>query len=296
MASVAASADTIVTSKTYVDNRDNLKVDIAQGVGTNNANVGKTLIVNSQGNLELGEVAASNFVEDSITDGVTNKAPSENAVHDALANKQDKDTTQVYKVGQNGAWSAVENAVTNGTYATKSVNATTGAVTIDVNATTDGSLANAGTGGTDAAKIPTANAVKTYVDSQASSVATNILNGTQSTTDTTHALTNAATTTALNGKQATIPATGTNSATAGTTVITYTGTAGQIGERGIYSDASSYTAGTDANKLVAASALNTVQTAVTALQNCTHTCASSDGGTTPCDLITINCVTGGSQS
>lgn len=60
--------------------------------------------------------------------------------------------------------------------------------------------------------------------------------------------------------------------------------------RGVYSDASSYTAGTDADKLVTASALNTVKTAVTTLQNCTHTCASSDGGTTPCDLITINCV------
>ena len=85
----AAFADTTVTSKQYVDNRDALKVDIAQGVGTNNANVGKTLVVNSSGNLELGTPAATNYVEDSITDGVTNKAPSENAVHDALADKQD---------------------------------------------------------------------------------------------------------------------------------------------------------------------------------------------------------------
>ncbi len=38
--------------------------------------------------------------------------------------------------------------------------------------------------------------------------------------------------------------------------------------------------------------VNPIQTAVTTLQNCTHTCASSDGGTTPCDLITINCVQG----
>ena len=84
-----AYADTIVTSKTYVDNRDALKVDIAQGTGDNNANVGKTLVVNSSGNLELGTPAATNYVEDSITDGVTTKAPSENAVHDALADKQD---------------------------------------------------------------------------------------------------------------------------------------------------------------------------------------------------------------
>ena len=83
-----AIANQVLTSQTYVDNADALKVNIAQGVGTNNANVGKTLVVNSQGNLELGTPAAGNYVEDSITDGVTNKAPSENAVHDALANKQ----------------------------------------------------------------------------------------------------------------------------------------------------------------------------------------------------------------
>ena len=34
--------------------------------------------------------ATGNFIEDSITDGTTDKAPSENAVYDALANKQDK--------------------------------------------------------------------------------------------------------------------------------------------------------------------------------------------------------------
>ena len=84
-----AIANQVITSQTYVDNQDALKVNIAQGVGTNNANVGKTLVVNSSGNLELGTVSADNFVEDSITDGVTDKAPSENAVNDALAEKQD---------------------------------------------------------------------------------------------------------------------------------------------------------------------------------------------------------------
>ena len=52
----SAIANQIVTSQTYVDNADARKVDIAQGTGTNNANVGKTLIVNSSGNLELGSV------------------------------------------------------------------------------------------------------------------------------------------------------------------------------------------------------------------------------------------------
>ncbi len=88
-----ANASTVLTSQTYVDGVAAEKVDIAQGVGTNNANVGKTLVVNSSGNLELGTIAAGNFIEDSITDGVTNKAPSENAVHDALADKQNTITT-----------------------------------------------------------------------------------------------------------------------------------------------------------------------------------------------------------
>ena len=100
IATINAYSDQVLTSRAYVDNADAQKVNIAQGVGTNNANVGKTLVVNSQGNLELGTVSADNFVEDDITDGVTNKAPSENAVHDALADKQDKITTA--EVGMNG--------------------------------------------------------------------------------------------------------------------------------------------------------------------------------------------------
>ena len=95
-----AIANQVITSQTYVDNQDALKVNIAQGVGTNNANVGKTLVVNSQGNLELGTPSAGNYVEDSITDGVTNKAPSENAVHDALADKQDTIETGLVDVNE----------------------------------------------------------------------------------------------------------------------------------------------------------------------------------------------------
>ena len=95
IAATNAYSDQVLTSRAYVDNADAQKVNIAQGVGTNNANVGKTLVVNSQGNLELGTVSADNFVEDSITDGVTNKAPSENAVHDALENKQNTIATDM---------------------------------------------------------------------------------------------------------------------------------------------------------------------------------------------------------
>ncbi len=41
-------------------------------------------------------------------------------------------------------------------------------------------------------------------------------------------------------RQATIPAAGTNASTPGTTVVTYTGTAGQIGERGIFNPATDF--------------------------------------------------------
>ena len=58
-------------------------------------------------------------------------------------------------------------------------------------------------------------------------------------------------------RQATIPVTGTNAATPGSTVVTYTGTAGTIGERGIVSgwENYDYDNGTDDNKLVTAKAV-----------------------------------------
>ena len=58
-------------------------------------------------------------------------------------------------------------------------------------------------------------------------------------------------------KQNKIPATGTNASTPGTTVVTYTGTAGTIGERGIVSgwENYDYDNGTDDNKLVTAGAV-----------------------------------------
>ena len=61
--------------------------------------------------------------------------------------------------------------------------------------------------------------------------------------------------TSVETRQAKIPAANTNSGTPGVSVVTYTTTGnGTIGERGIYSDPSSYE-NTDANKLVTASAL-----------------------------------------
>ena len=48
-----AFADTTVASQAYVDTQDALKVDIAQG----NANAGKTLVVNSSGNVSAGYIS-----------------------------------------------------------------------------------------------------------------------------------------------------------------------------------------------------------------------------------------------
>ena len=57
-------------------------------------------------------------------------------------------------------------------------------------------------------------------------------------------------------KQNTIPMAGTNTGTAGTAVVTYTNTAGTVGERGIYDGSGTYNSTNDANKLATASALN----------------------------------------
>lgn len=231
MTSLAASADTIVTSKTYVDTKDNLKQN-AITAGTAGSIVTYIGTTTENGGANLGEVAVHSA--NTYTAGTDdNKIPTMGAV---MAQIQ-------------------SSAVTLPTGTANTV------VLYDANGAIGAERAIATTLGTDttATTLPTTGAVVT----------------------------------GLNGKQATIPATGTNSATAGDTVVTYTSTAGTIGERGIYSDASQYTVGTDANKLVTASALNTVQNAVTALEGCTHTCASSDG-TAVCDLITINCVNTGS--
>ena len=90
--------------------------------------------------------------------------------------------------------------------------------------------------------------------------------------------------TSVETRQNKIPAAGTNSANAGTTVVMYTTTGnGTIGERGIYDNPTSYTAGTDANKLVTASALKGSVTNLPTMQTSKLTCANP--GT--CSLWTI---------
>ncbi len=89
--------------------------------------------------------------------------------------------------------------------------------------------------------------------------------------------------TAIDTRQARIPAANTNSATPGTTVVTYTGTAGTIGERGIYDNSNNYTAGTDAGKLVTAGALTNKVATLPTIQTSKLTCANDPD----CTLWTI---------
>ena len=89
----------------------------------------------------------------------------------------------------------------------------------------------------------------------------------------------------VNTKQPKIPRAGTNSATPGTTVVTYTDAGGgQIGERGIYNAEAAYAADRDANKLVTANALNNSVTNIPTITTSKLTCANP--GT--CDLWTID--------
>ena len=60
----------------------------------------------------------------------------------------------------------------------------------------------------------------------------------------------------LGVKQAKIPSAGTAGAPAGDSVITYTASNGQIGERALYTDSTAYDATNDGDKLITASALN----------------------------------------
>ena len=85
-------------------------------------------------------------------------------------------------------------------------------------------------------------------------------------------------------RQAKIPVAGTNTSNTGTSVVMYTGTAGTIGERQIYSDSSSYTAGTDANKLVTAGALDYKANHLPTIGTSKLTCANSPD----CTLWTID--------
>ena len=90
--------------------------------------------------------------------------------------------------------------------------------------------------------------------------------------------------TKIETKQLKIPAAGQPNVGAGETVMTYTATGnGQIGERGLYSDISSYDANTDGDKLITASALNATFTNLPTTPTTKLECANSPA----CTLWTI---------
>ena len=91
--------------------------------------------------------------------------------------------------------------------------------------------------------------------------------------------------TKIETKQLKIPAAGQPNVGSGETVMTYTATGnGQIGERGLYSDISSYDANTDGDKLITASALNATFTNLPTTPTTKLECANQADG---CTLWTI---------
>ena len=91
--------------------------------------------------------------------------------------------------------------------------------------------------------------------------------------------------TQIETKQLKIPAAGQPNVGAGETVMTYTATGnGEIGERGLYSDISSYNASTDGDKLITASALNATFTNLPTTPTTKLECANQADG---CTLWTI---------
>jgi len=91
--------------------------------------------------------------------------------------------------------------------------------------------------------------------------------------------------TKIETKQLKIPAANTPGVGAGETVMTYTSTGnGEIGERGLYSDISSYDATTDGDKLITASALNATFTNLPTTPTTKLECANQADG---CTLWTI---------
>ena len=87
--------------------------------------------------------------------------------------------------------------------------------------------------------------------------------------------------------QVKIPAAGANGVPLGDTVVTYTGTAGQIGERGIYNGSQDYDASRDGDKIITAGALNGAINSISTVDTNELTCANP--GT--CDLWTITAQT-----
>ena len=210
----AMAADNTVTSKEYVDTKFQTKANIQESFTDQNrtsttlypsmaaVNAELTATGNSIGDgqidIQLNGTSKGTFTVNQAgpttvnVNGVevtSNKVDSTTGLSASSTDTQYPSAKAVYDA-LNGAehsnfqeYSTTANQISNGTGGWKNLDNV-------IDATTASS-----------ASAPTTAAVKAYVDAQAESAAGDILTGTQSTTDTTHALTNAATTTALNGKE-----------------------------------------------------------------------------------------------
>lgn len=235
MASFVASADTIVTSKTYVDNKDNLKQN-AITAGTAGSLVTYVGTTTTNGGANLGEQAVFSSTTASSYDSTNDasKIPTMGAVMAQISNS---------------ASGVLPSATANQVLQYNATNSAWESTTMD--------------------SAPTSASVKP--------------------------VTSGGVYTALSGKQDTLTfdstptASSTNPVTSGG-VKTYVD--GKVSSASTVSSSSTTTA---PNEKAVYDLVSPIQTAVTNLQGCTHTCASSDG-TAVCDLITINCVQTASQS
>jgi len=161
-AMAAAGDEKIVTSKAYVDST--FQPIGSYEVTTNKETSKETLTTNKSSTTNYpSNKAITDYVDDKVSGGI-----SSNAQGKSTANYQVGDSTGTWKTLEFDSYASIGAGTDSATQAK-----------ISINATTDGTLANAGTGGTDAGKLVTAGAVKTYADSK---VAAAITDG-----DTTHA-------------------------------------------------------------------------------------------------------------
>lgn len=233
MASFAASADTIVTSKTYVDSKDNLKQNaitagaansVALYTGTTTTNGGADF---TSRNL-YSDTTASNYVEGTHATYIPTMGAVMAQIQNSAVTLPTGTEGSVVLYGTGGALDGTGRAIatTLGTDTTATTLPTTGAVVTGLNSKQDTLTFD---------NAPTANSnnpvksggVKTYVDAKVS----------------------------------------------GATTISTTSTT------------------TAPNEKAVSDAIGTVQTQVTALQNCKHQCADS-----ACTLINVTCVDAFPQS
>ena len=132
---------TVPTAVTDLSDAANyqLVANISNAVATDAASTTKYPSVKAMKDYVDGASSATNFVHNGITDGVTDKAPSEDAVHDALAlkaNTADLGTAAAANLATNGVASG-ENGLVTGAEVNTAIQAATNGITIPANGTGD---------------------------------------------------------------------------------------------------------------------------------------------------------------